>query len=274
MCSSSSGWDGALLRRWVDTPFAMEQPKLDHHYLVLHLGGAKHVTRRRDGPSVDADVKLASITAVTAGAAHSWFTRGPTDYAHMYIKPSVVDHVVQEHFDRDPRSVELTDCVGSESPLLRALFVAMLAEVETPGPVLRLKLDTLLQAVLVQLICERSTVGATTPTAQHRLGPSRLRRVLDFIEANLAEEIALDDLAAVAGSSRFHFSHAFRDATGCPPYRYLVNRRINGAKTLLLQSNLSLEQISARSGFKSSAQFGAMFKQIFGTTPSRFRREY
>lgn len=274
LCSTSGNWRGALLRRWSGTSPAMEQPNLDHHYLALHLGGAKHVTRRRDGPTLDVDAKFASITSVTAGAAHSWYTKGPIGFAHLYIDPAAIGRMIQEHFDRDPRRVELTDCVAVEAPLIRALMLAMLAEVDAPSSVSRMKLDILLQTVLVQLICDHSTLVTTMPGAPHSLAPSRLRRVLDFIEAHLSDQIELDDLAAVAGSSRFHFAHAFRDATGFPPYRYLVHRRIDAAKTLLLQNNLSMKQISARSGFKSSAQFAVMFKQMFGTTPSRFRREH
>lgn len=274
LCSAPSGWRGALLRRWTDTPPAVEQPRLDRHYLAMHLGGAKQVTRRGEGPAITTDAPLASVTLIPAGTSYRWDTAGPIAYAHLYIDPAIVDHAVQEHFDRDPRAVRLVDCVAADSPLIKALFLAMLAEIEAPGPALRLKLDTMLQTLLVQLICEHSSLDATTTTAQHSLAPSRLRRVLDFIEAHLADEIELDDLAAVAGSSRFHFARAFRDATGFPPYRYLVHRRVDAAKTLLVQSDLSMEQISVRSGFKSSAQFAVMFKQMFGTTPSRFRREH
>ena len=274
LCSGSSGWRGALLRRWADTPPVVEQPKLNRHCLALHLGGAKQVTRRGDGRAMAADAPLASVTLIPAGTSYRWDTTGPIAYAHLYIDPAIVDHAVQEHFDRDPRAVRLVDCVATDSPLIRALLLAMLAEIEAPGPVLRLKLDTMLQALLVQLVCDHSTLNTTTPTAQHSLAPSRLRRVLDFIEAHLADEIELDDLAAVAGISRFHFARAFRDATGFPPYRFLVHRRIDAAKTLLLSGDLTLEQISAECGFKSSAQFSVMFKQVFGTTPSRFRREH
>lgn len=252
----------------------MEQPRLDRPYVVLHLQGPKRITRRGDGPALTVEALSGAISVVPAGAAHGWSTCGPIGFAHLYLHPDLVARTVQEKFDRDPRSVVLTDTVGSDSPLLRALFTAMIAQVEAPGFASRLVLDTLLQNFLVQLLCELSSLGGDTPNAPHSLAPRRLRRVLDYIEANLADEIELDDLAGVAGSSRFHFSRAFRDATGFPPYRYLVHRRIDAAKTLLLDNDLTLEQISAQCGFKSSAQFSVMFKQVFGITPTRFRREH
>lgn len=274
LCSSSSGWAGASLRRWRDTSPDMEQPRLDRPYVVLHLGGAKRITRRGDGPALTIEASSGALSAVPAGAAHSWSTHGPIGFAHLYPDPDLVARTVQEKFDRDPRSVALTDCVGRDLPLLRALFTALIAQVEVPGFASRLVLDTLLQSFLVQLLCELSTLSGATPNALHSIAPRRLQRVLDYIEANLADEIELDDLAGVAGSSRFHFSRAFRDATGFPPYRYLVHRRIDAAKTLLLEDTKSIDEISATCGFKSAAQFAVMFKQVFGTTPSRFRREH
>lgn len=274
LCSASSGLEGALLRRWRNTAPNMEQPRLDQHYVALHLQGAKRITRRGDGQPITVEAPAAAVTVVPAGSSHSWSTRGPIGFAHLYLHPDLVARIVQEKFDRDPRSVVLTDCVGRDLPLLRALFTAMIAQVEAPGFASRLVLDTLLQGFLVELLCELSTLSGATPNAPHSIAPRRLQRVLDYIEANLADEIELDDLAGVAGSSRFHFSRAFRDATGFPPYRYLVHRRVDAAKTLLLQSSLPIEQVAAQCGFKSAAQFAVMFKQVFGTTPSRFRNEH
>jgi AraC family transcriptional regulator len=98
--------------------------------------------------------------------------------------------------------------------------------------------------------------------------------VIDFIESHLAEDIALEDLASVAGSSRFHFSRAFREATGFPPYRFLIHRRIDAAKTLLLQDTLTIAEIAEQCGFNSQSQFSAMFRRVFGSSPARFRREH
>lgn len=251
----------------------MAQPRLDQHYIVMHLGGVKRVTRGAGGRAQTTVVQPGAITSVSAGTAHDWATEGPIGFAHLYLDPATVARTVHETFDRDPRAVELMDEVGKEAPLLTALFMGMLAQIESPGFASRLLLDTLLQSFIVQLLSESSTLGAVTPAAPHSLAPRRLKRVLDFIEANLADDIELDQLAAVAGSSRYHFSRSFRDATGFPPYRYLIQRRIEAAKTLLLKDELSIGQVSAQCGFKSSAQFAVMFKRVFGTTPNRFRHE-
>jgi AraC family transcriptional regulator len=250
----------------------MEQPALDHHYLVLHLAGPKRVTRR--GSSiVSADADLGSVTLVPAGSAYTWTTEGPIGFAHLYLPPNLIDRVVNEEFDRDSKSVELIDCVALRLPLLSAIIGGMTDEVEAPGFSSRLVLDTLLHCLTVQLLSECSTLSGDTSLAPHAISPRRLRRVTDFIDSHLAEDIALEDLASVAGSSRFHFSRAFREATGFPPYRFLIHRRIDAAKALLLQDTLTIAQIAERCGFNSQSQFSVMFRQVFGSSPGRFRRE-
>lgn len=252
----------------------MEQPPLDHHYLVLHLGGPKRVSRRGPHSQTSVDAEAGAVTVVTAGTSYSWTTEGPIGFAHLYLHPQAVDHVVNEEFDRDSRSVELTDCVAQRHPLLSAMMSGMLDQLETPTFGSRLVLDTLLHSLIVRLLSECSTLSEASGLAPHSISPRRLQRVLDFIESNLGADIELGDLASVAGSSRFHFSRAFRDATGFPPYRYLIHRRIDAAKTLLLQDTLSISQIAQHCGFNSQSQFAAMFRRVFGTSPGKFRREH
>jgi AraC family transcriptional regulator len=252
----------------------MEQPMLDHHYLVLHLGGPKRIHRHGLHSVTSADTELGAVTLVSAGTSYSWITEGPIGFAHLYLDPHSVNHVLNEEFDRDARSVELIDCVGHRLPLLSAMMSAMLAQLETPTFGSKLVLDTLLHGMIVRLLSECSTLSEASNLAPHTISPRRLRRVLDFIESNLAADIELADLACVAGSSRFHFSRAFREATGFPPYRYLIHRRIDAAKAHLLEDALSIAEIAAQCGFNSRSQFAAMFRQVFGTSPGRFRREH
>jgi AraC family transcriptional regulator len=275
LCSAARGsWNGALVRRWRGTSPQIEQPPLDHHYLVLHLGGPKRVNRRSAHSTTIHDAETGAITLATAGSAYSWTTEGPIGFAHLYLHPHCIDHVITEEFDRDSRSVELVDCVARRVPLLSALMIGMLEQLESPTFGSRLVLDTLLHSLIVHLVSECSTLSEEGSSAPHSIAPRRLQRVLDFIDSNFGADIELDDLASVAGSSRFHFSRAFREATGFPPYRYLIQRRIDEAKCLLLEDSLTIAEIAEHCGFHSQAQLSAMFRRVFGTSPAQFRKEH
>jgi AraC family transcriptional regulator len=130
----------------------------------------------------------------------------------------------------------------------------------------RLYRDALAVALAVQL-----AHVAGGPAAGPLAAEPRILRALDYIEAHLAQDISLDDLAAIAAMSRFHFARAFREAVGMPPHAYVVSRRIKRAKELLRATRLSINEIAWRVGYSNSAKFAAQFRKLTGATPRVWR---
>jgi transcriptional regulator GlxA family with amidase domain len=86
------------------------------------------------------------------------------------------------------------------------------------------------------------------------------------------EEWPVRRLAGVSGVSEAHFSRCFRDAFGVPPHRYLLTRRIERAKALLRDTELSITEIAFQTGWESLGTFGRTFRDITGESPSALRR--
>ena len=99
----------------------------------------------------------------------------------------------------------------------------------------------------------------------------RLRRVEQHIAAHFERSISLSELANVAGLSRMHFAAQFRAATGYRPREYLLNHRIEHAKSLLATTDRPLAEIALAVGFSTQAHFSTVFKRISGQTPGRWR---
>lgn len=97
--------------------------------------------------------------------------------------------------------------------------------------------------------------------------------VKSYIDCNYCRDIHLHDIAAAMSASPYHISHVFTAYYGLSPIRYLIGRRINEAKRMLLSSRLSIKEITARLGYDSISTFTAQFHQHTGTAPSRFRLE-
>ncbi|MBN3727485.1 helix-turn-helix transcriptional regulator [Burkholderia sp. Ac-20379] len=104
------------------------------------------------------------------------------------------------------------------------------------------------------------------------LSAPRLRRVFDYVEANLAEPITLHDIARHAGLSRMHFAAQFRLATGLSPHAFLTQRRIEQAKRLL-RDGLPIVEAALACGFPGQAHFTTVFRELTGTTPRRWRMQ-
>ncbi len=101
----------------------------------------------------------------------------------------------------------------------------------------------------------------------------RLKRIYDYVDNNLAEQITLADLAAEAGMSRMYFASQFRAATGLRPHDFILRKRIERAQHLLVSTSETLVNVALSVGFQTQAHFTTIFGKIVGDTPYRWRCE-
>jgi AraC-like DNA-binding protein len=151
-------------------------------------------------------------------------------------------------------------------------FIQLLLPPDEAGRVLRGYYTDALHSTLLDRLAELR--NADGPCDGRRLSPLpkwRLKRVCEFVDANIEERISLGALAQVAGVSRMYFAAQFREATGLRPHDYVIRRRINLAKALLAVPDRSIVDASLSVGFQTQAHFTTVFKRIEGITPHRWR---
>lgn len=119
---------------------------------------------------------------------------------------------------------------------------------------------------------ERLRQEKATFRAVIALDNSRLQRVLDYVAANLMGDMTLENLAAIAGYSTFHFARKFTIATGIPPHRYIGRMRLENAMAELEEGKLPLAEIAFNARFSSQASFTRAFHRAIGMTPNEYRR--
>lgn len=122
-----------------------------------------------------------------------------------------------------------------------------------------------------RLSSERSPSMLQLPHSSQRNYAERFEAVFDYLDRHFAEDLTLEDAAAVAGFSKFHFSRTFKQLSGCNFYEYLCHRRIKTSETLLMKPGLSISQIALQSGFSSVSTFNRTFKKLKGCTPTQYR---
>jgi AraC-like DNA-binding protein len=165
---------------------------------------------------------------------------------------------------------DLEAMVTFDDPEVARLIRAIVNEIDS-GLLDHVLVDALNTALAVTII-RRFHGSALQLLVPGRLSRARLRRVLD-IEDHLEEPLSLSELAAIACLSPFHFSRCFKRSTGVGLRRYVVERRIKRARRLVLETDLSLADIAAATGFDSQASFTFRFGQEVGMSPGRLRRE-
>ena len=105
-----------------------------------------------------------------------------------------------------------------------------------------------------------------------RLAPSQVRNVIDYVEANLAGNPSIADLAREANLSPSHFAQAFRETLRMAPHQWLLHRRVENAKSLLRDTDMTIADIAASCGFYDQSHLSRVFTRTQGCSPSHWRR--
>jgi transcriptional regulator GlxA family with amidase domain len=115
-------------------------------------------------------------------------------------------------------------------------------------------------------------VPSTSAAGQDPKLLRRLLRAKDRMDAASDEDWPVTRLADVSGVSAAHFARAFKRAFGAPPHRYLLTRRVERAKALLRDTDLSVTEIAFQTGWNSLGTFGRTFRDITGESPGDLRQ--
>ncbi len=216
-----------------------------------------------------------SMRVYEPGLAMRGSFRGSFDALHLHVPNTIIAECSAVSADAgcgQRRSAMLNRDVPIVDPVMQRLACALIHAEDLGGAFGQSYADGITLAITARLF---GGLPDGTPTRRQRvsgLSKWRLKRATEFMAANLAEPISLADIAAAAGLSRMHFAAQFREATGLRPHEYLLHRRIERARELLLHSRLPLVEIAFEVGFKTQAHFTTVFARLVGETPNAWRQ--
>ncbi len=187
------------------------------------------------------------------------YAEGTLSYTAISISPQLI-----ESMPGGKAGLIIEPGANLRNPLLKQLCLG-LQESDS-----ELHASSLMMALLAETARYQQ---AAIPEALHRESLSRLvrERLASYIEDNLGENITLQAMANLADLSIYHFSRAFRLHFGLPPYQYVLSRRLERARQLVIITTLTLTAIALQCGFSSPGQFSTQFRRYFGMTPSAMR---
>jgi AraC family transcriptional regulator len=271
--SARRGWVGLeALRYREQPPNEAFQPPLTHHSLVLLLRTPREFELHCDGVNRVVPPRPGSILVVPAGSQARWRWSSHTDSLHVFLEPGLVERVAAEAFDLDPARVSLPPLDGLDRPQLRAAMLAVNDELTAEAAGGRLAAESLANLLAVHLIRNASAPRPSARRTDGGLPRGRLRAVVEYVEEHLDAGLTLEQIAAVAHLSVYHFARQFKAATGLPPHQYVIARRVERARQLLQAgTDLSLAEVAACAGFSDQSQFSHHFKRLVGVTPGQFR---
>jgi AraC-like DNA-binding protein len=210
-----------------------------------------------------------SLQIMPASVTPRAFFSGPMKLLHIYFPHKLL----AEFASVEPGALELRDPFANFDQQIANICHQIAEEMIDSSPMSQLYYDTLTVSLGIQLIRRWSNRGHNQETSCGGLASWQLRRVTDFMLDHAEDDLLLEDLAGLVDLSVKHFARAFRQSTGLPPHRWLVNRRIDRARELLGKAELSLAEIALACGFADQSHFTVAFRKATGMTPGAFRRE-
>ena len=271
--SQQVGWTSLLAEQHVvavDSQL-VDLPPTPDLKLVVGVAGAQLLEVRSPTGWRSSDYRAGTV-GVTAGGRSEVLRRrraapSPTfEKINLYVPAATVQQVVERAGARCPSEVFSAPRSAGTDQIIALTARAVVQAVTRGVP------DLYAESAALWLVTHLVLgAGATTGPGRNVLRESRLGAVLDLIHEEFAHPLSLDRLATEARVSKFHFSRLFRQATGLTVHRYVVQVRLEAARTLLQETELGVAQVASRCGYGSPSHFAAAFTARFGMSPSDVR---
>lgn len=270
-------------RRWRDVSAELrshpsgERPSnvSDLNEVVVILRGTTVVMRQAEGMRERIVGVPGTIGLCPSGIREDFKTlsRGIDEMLHIYLRQEHMAALASDFVDEAPPT-SIDYHAGFSDPLIECIAREILRELQCETSGGSVLVETLGDALAIRLLNSHSGLRLDPfPSAAKSPGldTRRLQRVIDYIDARLAQPIGVAELAEAASLSRFHFSRMFKTATGQSPSSFIGHRRLEMAKRQLAQG-CSISQIAFDCGFSSESNFVRSFRRVVGDTPGQYRR--
>jgi AraC family transcriptional regulator len=240
--------------------------------VCMHIGPSVEVTCERGGRLRHGREVAGDLDIIPAHTPAAWETKQGGTTLVMRVPDELLRSVAVE-LDMDPNNVEIADRFQLRDPFIEHIGWAIKADLESGGAAGRLFRESLGTALAARLLQRHSRRSLPMRDPQGGLSAWKLKLVISHIEDNLESELSLAEIAQVAGVSVSHLKTLFRRSTGTPVHQYILRRRVERAKQLLQDQNLSIAQIAFATGFAHQSHLARHMRKILGVTPAAARKD-
>ena len=272
LCASDDlGWKGVAQRTYRYRGQDVEIPPMDCFMLVRYEAGQTPMDRQFDGRWTRTTCAPGHFSLLSSVADSHWHWTENLEVSHVYLDDGLLSRVAGEMTGREVDQVELHDVLAGTDNVVGFLTDQLKQEAQSPGTGGPLYAEALSLQLTVHLLRHYAVCRYRDPAPGGRLRRADLDRLRDYIDAHLAAPLSLEDLARVIGLGPWTLSRQLRQAVGCSPYRFVIDRRIARARELVLAGNLPLKEIAAATGFSDQAHLTRTMRARLGVTPGQLR---
>jgi len=269
--SEGLGWCSVFASMQRERPFEGRFHAISDCLMVVHRGGPVDVTFKTAERCVTRHVPRGGLFFLPAGRECDVSLHEDLETIHIYLRAELF---ADRHQGRQA-VIDLPPLLGESDPVLEHLAGAIGEAMNDSNSRSSLFVDPIAQAIASRFVSigSRDNGNREIEPRLTQLSHRQLQRVRDFVEAQLETDIRLAAMAQVCGLSTEYFMRQFKATLGVSPYQYVLNLRVERAKTLIKQSEQSLSEIALQCGFSHQEHMTRMFRRFTGMTPGRYRSQ-
>ncbi len=267
-------WNG-LEVTYLSTSFS--QYPIHNHRAVqttipLLSSGFEAVTLSAISSSRESQKLTAENVIVTpAYQPHTLLWNGNTKLVMFDLEPEFIERAAGEALRGG--EVDIRPGRNVRDNFITQLGGALHSEFKNPSAVGGIYIESLAVTLAVHLLRNYSVAAQRLSEFSGGLSGLRLRRAVEYIDANLDQNLALAQIAETVGLSPYYFSRALKKSTGFAPHAYVVQQRITRAKKLLTETKIPVTEIAAAVGYANHSHFSTQFRKSVGVSPLAYRRK-
>lgn len=266
--SDRTNWSGVFLEHYLYPAYETPEHTLEDHHICIYVGKPLTYEQIVEGKLRSHSCIYGDMVLYPAGSIQRLSWNKEAEIIQLDIKPELVTQACQD-FSVSGK-IELVPQYSLRDALIQQLALTLLAELQYGSN--SLYTDSLLNTLCLHLFRHYSTSQITITENNDGLPSFLIRRLDEYIQENLSENITLSDMAEVANLSTSYLRKLFRQSKGISLYQYVLHCRIARAKQLLKQQQLTIAEIANQVGFADQSHLTRHFKRYVGVTPKVFRQ--
>jgi AraC family transcriptional regulator len=270
---SSSGWSKIHLELYQQPRFEIAEHQHTMHVIAYGLADLQGICsageRWLDGKLERERRSTGDIAIIPAGVAHRCNWNTTAQFMILAVEPALLQEIGQDWVN--PDAIELIPrFMSHQDGFVQGILSTLRTEAESGAMGSHLLVDSLKTALAIHLLRNYCSTQPRIFSNADGLSVSQLQQVKDYINDHLHQDLKLNELAAIVQISPYHFLRLFKQRMGITPHQYILQCRIERAKSLLQHSHLSIAEIAIRVGFCDQSHFTRYFKRVVGVTPTQF----
>ncbi|AFY47048.1 transcriptional regulator containing an amidase domain and an AraC-type DNA-binding HTH domain [Nostoc sp. PCC 7524] len=269
--SKKTGWQNVFLAYYQHPRAEICQHTVPFHVLEVIDPTSSSNHERRFGNNFLSYKISGGETCFCPAHTHHWTSwEEQLNFTVLVFEPRLFEQLASETLGCE--QIEFIPQWQIFDPVIQTITNALKADLNAGCPAGRLYGESFAMALITHLIKQFTISKRNHYSSFGELPKHKLKTVLDYIQANLTEDITLEELAKVAGISQFYFARLFKKSMHLPPHQYILRQRIELAKQLLQQPEYNITDVALQCGFAHPTHLSRHFRRLVGMSPSDFKK--